>query len=65
MPPLFPLRDAVPPENCEGIVKNQCSRLKRQAVVLLLVDPVLLIVPFEPHRYTKCITHEDGSLYFP
>jgi hypothetical protein len=24
--------------------------------VLLLVDPVLFTVPFEPHRYTKCIT---------
>jgi hypothetical protein len=42
-------------------VKNTRSRLKRQAVVLAPVDPVLFIVPFKPHRYTKCITH-NGEL---
>ncbi len=57
VPPLFAFCDAIFSENCKGIVKNKRSRLKRQAVVLALVDPVLFIVSFKPHRYTKCITH--------
>ncbi len=62
VPPLFALCDAVFSENCKGIVKNKRSRLKRQTVVLPLVDPVLFIVPFEPHRYTKCITRRTSKL---
>jgi len=65
VPPLFALCDAVFSENGKGIVKNKRSRLKRQAVVLPLVDPVLFIVPFKPHRYTKCITHEADDLFVP
>jgi hypothetical protein len=62
VPPLFALCDPVFSETCEGIVKNKRSRLKRQTVVLPLVDPVLFIVPFKPHRYTKCITHRRADL---
>ena len=63
MPPLFALHDAIFAENCKGIVENKGGRLKREAVVLPLVDPVLFIVPFKPHRYTKCITHAGISSF--
>ncbi len=56
VPPPFACHDPVVAENCVGIVENKRGGLEREAVVLLLVDPVLFTVPFEPHRYTKCIT---------
>lgn len=47
MPPLFALCDAIVSENCKGIVKDKRSRLKRQVVVLALVDPVLFHRPIQ------------------
>ena len=59
MPPLFALNNSVPAEDCKRIVENKGRRFEREAFVLPLVDPVLFIVPLEPHRYTKCITRLD------
>jgi hypothetical protein len=65
MPSLFALCNALFPENGKGIVKNKRSRPERQAIVLPLIDPVLFIVPFEPHRYTKCITYKAMDYFVP
>jgi hypothetical protein len=42
-------------EKRERIVENKCGRFELEAAVLPLVDPVLLIVPLKPRRYTRCI----------
>ena len=47
MPTLFTVRDAIVSEHCKGIVKNKRSRLKRQAMVLALVDPVVFVGPIQ------------------
>src|ERR1019366_4475292 len=65
MPPLFASHDAILAEHCLGIVENQCRNLERDATVLTLVDPVLFAVPFEPHRYTNCITFTAGKSTIP
>src|ERR1017187_9974642 len=65
MPPLFASHDAVLTEHRLGIVENECRNLERDATVLQLVDPILLAVPFESHRYTNCITFTGGSQRFP
>ena len=61
MPPLFALNNAVFSEKCKRIVENKGGRFERQAAVLSLVDPVLFIVPLEPHCYTKCITRRAAD----
>jgi hypothetical protein len=65
MPPLFASHDAILAEHCLGIVENQCRNLERDATVLTLVDPVLIAVPFESRRYTKCITFTGGKSTVP
>ena len=60
VPPLFALCDAIFSENCKGIVKDKRSRLKRQAVVLALVDPILFIVPFKSHSLYKMYNTHGG-----
>ena len=60
MPPLFALHLAVLKEYGIGIVENKRRAVEGEAAVLFLVDPVFLTVPFEPHRYTKCITRRLG-----
>jgi hypothetical protein len=57
VPTLLTSHDPVLAEDYIGIVKNKCRALECEAVVFLLVRPILFNIPFEPHRYTKCITH--------
>jgi hypothetical protein len=56
MPPPFARDDGVFSEKSERIVENKGRSFERDATVLTVVDPVLLIVLLKPHRYTKCIT---------
>ena len=46
MAPLFASHDAILAEHYLGIIENECRTLESDATVLLLVDPVLLTVPF-------------------
>src|ERR1035438_3328252 len=62
---MFASHDAILAEHCLGIVENQCRNLERDATVLTLVDPVLFAVPFEPQRYTNCITFTAGKSTIP
>jgi hypothetical protein len=60
VPSLLAVDDSIFAERCMGIVEDQGGGLKRDTV-LLLVDPVLLGIPFKSHRYTNCITlHRDS-----
>ena len=61
VPPLFANHDAILAEDYLGIVENERRTLESDATVLLLVDPVLLTVPFKSYRYTKCITVNVAS----
>ena len=62
VPTLFAFCDAIFSENCKEIVKNKRSRLKRQAIVLGLVDPVLLIVPFQTASLYKMYKTVGGLI---
>src|SRR5207247_1532153 len=52
---LFTVDDPILAEHYIGIIEYARGTLERYAV-LLLVDLVLLVIPFKSHRYTKCIT---------